>query len=112
MERRAAHAVARVVLRQLPSVDLLVVFFILEVEVVTADGLDVRIAHHVDHAHQLLAVGRAFSAVRRARVAEGEEVGLLVDERIAQDAARDRDQTIPLLANVDVRLPVAGFGWM
>ncbi len=88
----------RKLLRELPTVDDMVVVVILEVEVVTADGLHVRIPHHVHHAHQFFAIARHLRDVGRAGVAEGEEVGFLVHERIPEHVAGDRDQPVPLLA--------------
>lgn len=65
----------------------------------TADRLDGGVAHHVDDAHQLLPIPGALSAMRGAGMPEGEEVAFLIDERVTEDAAGDRHEAVPLLAD-------------
>src|SRR4051794_9267734 len=76
-----------------------------EVEVVLLHRSDVRIAHHVHDVEDVGAVACFRGHVGGAGVAEGEEVGLPAGQLVAEHAASDGDEAIPLLADFNVRLP-------
>lgn len=74
------------------------------------DRGDGGVAHHPHDAEQVARVASTRGDVGCAGVAEVEEVGLLPFQRVAEQAARDLDQVIPLLTDIDVREPGRGVG--
>lgn len=67
------------------------------------DGGNARVTHHLDDGEQVTRIAPALRDVRRAGVAEVEELRFLAGQLVPEDIGGDREQAFPLLADVDVR---------
>lgn len=76
--------------------------FGLDVEVMTVDGADARVFHHLHDGEQVSGRIAALRDVGRAGMPEVEECPLLPFQFVAEQAGGDLDQPRPLLADVNV----------
>lgn len=67
------------------------------------DGGNTRVAHHLDDGEHVTRIAPALRDVRRAGVTEVEELCFLAGQLVPEDIGGDREQALPLLADVDVR---------